>query len=121
MLEKSKNINSDLVVIKFLGEWFDEQNSKGTLLYKNGGKYIGEIRNMKRHGQGEYKYPILQDQNELKKMYILKPMVWKGEFYRKSFSGEWNADEKVKGTIIYKDGEKYEGQLFEDVPHGKGV
>ena len=54
-------------------------------------------------------------------MYNLKPMVFKGEFERKSFSGEWNADEKVKGTIIYKDGEKYEGQLFEDVPHGKGV
>ena len=54
-------------------------------------------------------------------MYNLKPMVFKGEFYRKSFSGEWNADEKVNGTLIYKDGEKYEGQLFEDVPHGKGV
>ena len=51
----------------------------------------------------------------------LKPMVGKGEFDRKSFSGEWNSDEKVKGTMIYKDGEKYEGELFEDVPHGKGV
>jgi hypothetical protein len=48
-------------------------------------------------------------------------MVGKGEFDRKSFSGEWNADEKVKGTIIYRNGHKYEGELFEDVPHGKGV
>ena len=49
-----------MITIKFDGEWFDEKNSKGTLLYKNGAKYEGEIKNMKRHGQGEYTYPNLQ-------------------------------------------------------------
>ena len=45
------------------------------------------------------------------------------DFKRVSFSGEWKDDEKVSGIIIYRDGvkEKYEGQLFNDQPHGKGV
>jgi hypothetical protein len=43
------------------------------------------------------------------------------DFNRISFSGEWEEDVKVRGVIIYRDGEKYEGQLFDDLPHGKGV
>jgi hypothetical protein len=61
MMQNSKDINSDFIVIKFEGEWFDEKNCKGTLLYKNGAKYDGEIKNMKRHGKGDYTYPNLQD------------------------------------------------------------
>jgi hypothetical protein len=61
MIQNHKDINSDVIAIKFDGEWFDEKYSKGTLLYKNGAKYDGEIKNMKRHGKGEYTYPNLQD------------------------------------------------------------
>ena len=48
------------------------------------------------------------------------------DFYdsrRVSFSGEWEEDVKVRGVIIYRNGDrkKYEGQLFHDLPHGKGV
>jgi hypothetical protein len=43
MMQNSKDINSDFIVIKFEGEWFDEKKCKGTLLYKNGAKYVGEI------------------------------------------------------------------------------
>jgi hypothetical protein len=50
MLKNSKDIISDFIVIKYEGEWFEEKNSKCTLLYKNGAKYEGEIKNMKRHG-----------------------------------------------------------------------
>jgi hypothetical protein len=66
MLKTSKAIISDFIVIKFEGEWFDEKNSKCTLLYKNGAKYEGEIKNMKRHGQGEYTYPNVDKLNEAK-------------------------------------------------------
>ena len=38
-----------------------------------------------------------------------------------SFSGEWDQDVKVSGLIILRIGDKYEGQLFNDVNHGKGV
>jgi hypothetical protein len=40
---------------------------------------------------------------------------------RVSFSGEWEEDVKVKGLIIFRSGNKYEGQLLDDRPHGKGV
>ena len=40
---------------------------------------------------------------------------------RLSFSGEWEEDVKVRGLIIYRDGEKYKGQLYNDLAHGKGV
>ena len=68
-VKNSKAINSDSIVIKFEGEYFDEQIIKGALLYKNGGKYIGDIKDMKRHGQGEYKYPNLDKLNEAKAKY----------------------------------------------------
>jgi hypothetical protein len=41
--------------------------------------------------------------------------------YRLSFSGEWEEDVKIKGVLIDRDGDKYEGPLFNDWPHGKGV
>jgi hypothetical protein len=40
---------------------------------------------------------------------------------RLSFSGEWNFDEKIRGKIIFRDGDKYEGQLSNDLPHEKGA
>ena len=40
---------------------------------------------------------------------------------RLSFSGEWEEDFKVRGVIFYRNGDKYEGQLFDDECHGKGV
>jgi hypothetical protein len=40
---------------------------------------------------------------------------------RLSFSGEWEEDAKVRGLIIYRNGIKYEGELFDDLLHGKGI
>jgi hypothetical protein len=40
---------------------------------------------------------------------------------RLSFSGEWEEDVKLRGVLIYRNGWKYEGQLFNDLRHGKGV
>jgi hypothetical protein len=41
--------------------------------------------------------------------------------HRLSFSGEWEEDVKIKGVSINRHGDKYEGPLFNDRPHGKGV
>jgi hypothetical protein len=91
MLKTSKDIKSDLIVIKFDGVWYDDKNSEGKLLYKNGAKYTGQIKNMMRHGKGDYIYPNLEDQNRLKVQNLI-PLLDKNEFDRKSFSGEWNED-----------------------------
>ena len=36
------------------------------------------------------------------------------------FDGEWKDDIKVKGTLIYRNGDKYKGPLLKDEPDGKG-
>jgi hypothetical protein len=82
---------SDFIVIEYEGEWFDEKNSKGTLLYKKGGKYEGEIKNMKRHGLGEYTYPNLDQLHQAKANSPYMILDYK-DIFRKSFSGEWNDD-----------------------------
>lgn len=59
------------------------------------------------------------------KIYNLEPILDLKEFTRISFSGEWKENEKHKGTLFYRDGEKgvnkYEGTFFKDLLHGKGV
>lgn len=37
------------------------------------------------------------------------------------FDGEWKDDIKVKGILSYRNGDKYEGTLLKDEPHGQGV
>jgi hypothetical protein len=46
--------------------WHDDRNSEGTLLYDSGSKYVGHLKNNKRHGKGEYTYPNLEELNEAK-------------------------------------------------------
>jgi hypothetical protein len=105
---------------QFRGEWLDESKSKGTLLYESGAKYVGQLKNNKRHGEGTYTYPSLE---ELEREQANQPnfKIYGPDSLRLSFSGEWQDDMKVKGVIIYRDGGKYEGQLFDDECHGKGV
>jgi hypothetical protein len=45
----------------------------------------------------------------------------KSEYDRISFSGEWEEDAKVKGVIIYRNKDEYEGQLYDDKHHGIGI
>jgi hypothetical protein len=89
-------------------------------MYESGAKYEGFFKNNKRHGKGVYTYPSLekleqQVANQPKfKIDILDSVT-------KSFSGEWEEDFKVRGVLIYRNGCKYDGQLFNDLPNGKGV
>jgi len=50
-----------------------------------------------------------------------KLIIDKADFIRLSFLGEWKEDVKFRGVIIDRSGNKYEGQIFDDQPHGKGV
>jgi hypothetical protein len=66
-----------------------------------------------RHGRGVYTYPSEKD---LRLAEINYPNIII-DFYdsvRLSFSGEWEEDVKVRGLIICRDGETYEGQLIDD-------
>jgi hypothetical protein len=52
-----------------------------------------------------------------------KMIIDEWDYLYLSFSGEWNDDLKVRGIIKYRETfrAKYEGQLLNDIPHGKGV
>jgi hypothetical protein len=100
--------------------WHDDRNSEGTLLYESGSKYVGKLKKNKRHGRGDYTYPNVQELNKAKENNP-KIIIDLYDSVRLSFSGEWEEDIKVRGLIIFRDGNKYEGQLFNDKRHGKGV
>jgi hypothetical protein len=64
LISKCKAIKSDLIWKEFKGEWHDERNSEGTLLYEFGSKYEGQLKNNKRHGKGVYTYPSIEELNQ---------------------------------------------------------
>ncbi len=77
----SKNRN-----ILFLREEYGE--GQGTFTY-NVGKYVGEWKNGKQHGQGTF--------------------TW---FSGDRYEGEWSdGTENGQGTFIWSDGDKYEGEF----------
>jgi hypothetical protein len=100
--------------------WHDDRNSEGTLLYEFGSKYEGQLKNNKRHGKGVYTYPSMEELDQAKANNPGLKIDY-ADSIRLSFSGEWEEDVKIRGVFIDRDGEKYEGPLFNDWPHGKGV
>jgi hypothetical protein len=63
-------------------------HGEGTLLTAEGTKYVGDFRNGKRHGQGEY----------LSKTYL--------------YNGEWREDKMHgAGVIVYTNGSAFAGSF----------
>ena len=73
-------------------------NAKGTMVWANGARFIGELRNGLRDGQGDMTYSN-------KDRYV----------------GEWVADlQHGEGTFYYTTGERYAGSWSRNQRHGKG-
>tara|TARA_Y100000590_G_scaffold468148_1_gene649722 strand:- start:39 stop:1334 length:1296 start_codon:yes stop_codon:yes gene_type:complete len=72
---------------------------KGIALYPGGAKYVGEFKNFKPHGYGNF--------------------AWEnGDKY----FGEWkNGKIEGSGTKIWKSGEEYSGTFKNEKPHGDGT
>jgi hypothetical protein len=74
-------------------------HGQGTLVYANGDRYEGEWQDDKRHGQGTYTHSS-----------------------GAKYEGQWKGGKKHgEGTYKYSDGNRYEGQLKDGVPHGQGI
>ena len=87
----SKNRN-----VIFLSEEYGD--GEGTFMY-NEGKYVGEWKNGKQHGQGTF-------------------TQYSGDRYE----GEWrDGRENGQGTFIWSDGRKYEGEFKDGKQHGQGT
>ena len=92
---------------------------------ENGEKYIGEIKNGLKEGQGILYF----DKNNIRKKYegefINDKIEGKGIMYFNNgdiFEGEFKNDKKEgKGLMNYNNGDKYDGEFKNDVKEGKGI
>ena len=91
------------------GKWNNDKLEKGTINYKDGDKYIGDIieKEIGNNSAIFYEY-IKQGQGILTKL--------NGD----KFEGKWANNELYNGTIEFKNGNKYEGGLILGNPDGKG-
>ena len=81
-----------------------QHNCFASITDRNGGKYVGEVRNNKAHGQGTYTYgPSSQ---------------WAGDKY----VGEYrNGKRHGQGTYTFVNGNKYVGEFRDNKFHGQGT
>ena len=103
---------------------FVDSTNISTIKESNGDKYIGEIKDKKRHGHGIMQYA----NNEKFKQY---DGFWKenkrnneGIMYYKDgsiYRGQWKNDMRDgKGEMYYSTGEKFKGKFKEDKREGRG-
>ena len=80
---------------------------RGVMNYKNGGKYIGQWKNDKRHGKGVFTSPNYNNPDSNTGI---------------KYDGEFNND-KIEGygIAIYNSGDKYEGEWKDDKQYGRGT
>ena len=130
---------------KFVGNWIDDDLMNGTIIYKDGDEYKGELYLSETpDGNGKMKYKNgdifdgkfnLGYRNGNGKMEYQNGDIFDGNWYLDNRSGngnlkkkngdiiigEWIDDELENGTIIYKNGNKYEGKLSSsELPNGDG-
>ena len=84
---------------KYEGEFRKGKIVQGTALYPGGSKYIGNFKNDKPHGEGNFIFP--------------DGSTYYGEFKNGKSDGQ--------GIKTWKDGKEYAGSFQNDKPHGKGT
>ena len=74
-------------------------NCVGSYTFENGGKYVGEWKDNKKHGQGTYTYS--------------DGSIYVGQLENGDFNGQ--------GSLILSNGDKYVGEFKDDNFHGQGT
>ena len=107
---------------KYEGLFIDGKIIKGSSIYPGGAKYVGEFKDYKPHGYGNFAWTNgdkyfgewkdgKADGNGTK--------TWKDG---REYSGDFKND-KLHGTgaLFYSDGKKYKGEFINGKRHGKGT
>ena len=119
--------NNEYGRASYEGDWVDGNcTGQGTMIWKNGEKYIGSLKDDKRNGYGtEYfadggRYEGYFENNQIKgkgKMYYAA-----NEDNIVSYDGDWGDGLPYgQGTMIWKDGEKYIGNWKNGIRNGYGI
>jgi hypothetical protein len=111
----------------------DCENGKGTKVYPDDSKYIGEFKNGRRGGQGEWSDNLRHGKGTDT---FSNGVIYEGEwaFDKRhgqgtltmpdlgTYVGEWNEGKKNgKGTFTFTEGGKYEGEWVDGMCNGKGT
>ena len=136
---------------KYNGEWKDDKfNGQGTYTYVGGDKYVGQYKDGKAHGQGIYTFAngrkdVGQWENGKLNGYaiqysadgtIIREGIFNDDEFLHAEIREKTDTDKFKsslplclpdqfhncyGTLIFDDGDKYEGEFKESKKHGQGT
>ena len=114
---------------EFEGEWDNNELENGTIEYKNGNKYQGELFFSEfRDEKGNISFFLFPDEKGKMEyqngdifdgIWLTGDRNGEGEYEKKNeytVTGEWYDDkwiENKEGKIIYKNGDKYEGYIKE--------
>ena len=115
---RSKNYGND----KYIGQLKDDKkHGQGTFNYSNGDKYFGEFRDDKRHGQGTF-----TRSNGDKYVGQWKDNIPHGQgtfTYSDGdkYVGEFRDGKYERGTYTFANRDKYVGQWKDNIPHGQGT
>ena len=122
--------------VLFFRDSYGEMGWHNTGNIDKDGKYVGETKKNKPHGQGTYTY-YKNPKSSINQLSLLIPQMpklivfaitlWqmlnqgKEENLPAQYVGEWNRGKKHgKGTYFFPNGDKYEGKWKHGKKHGQG-
>jgi hypothetical protein len=105
------------------GNWEnDKPEGKGLCTWKDGGKYLGELKSGRLEGKGKRLY---SNGNYYEGCFANGRRSGKGKMKFKngdSYDGEWSSDEmQGNGMYVWNSGDAYIGEFNRDKKHGKGT
>jgi len=107
---------------KYNGLFEDGKILKGTALFPGGAKYVGEFKDFKPHGFGNFAWTNGDKyfgEWKFGKSHGSGTKIWNDG---REYSGTFK-DDKLhgKGTFYYPDGKKYVGEFINGKRHGEGI
>ena len=107
---------------KYKGLFIDGKIIKGISIYPGGAKYVGEFKDYKPHGYGNFAWTNGDKYfGEWKdgQAHGNGTKTWKDG---REYSGDFKNDKlHGSGTLFYPDGKKYKGEFINGKRHGKGT
>ena len=108
---------------RYIGEWKDgKEHGQGNFIWADGEEYIGQWMNGKKHGRGTYTYP---SGSKYVGQWMNGKKHGQGTYTfpdGEGYIGQWkNGEKHGRGTYTYPSGSKYVGEWKDGKKHGQGT